>query len=237
MTSNDKFWDKYFRMYDVLNNVYPYQELLESVLSSMKLHPGKIVLDAGTGTGNLAVLIHNKGADVIGLDSSKAGLKRFSEKLPQGKVIIHNLIDKIPLNDSTVDYVCCVNTLFTIPPNRRRDVCREFNRVLKVGGKIILVNLTDKYRPIHVYLYHIKKEIIRTGLIVAILNIARLIWPTVVMFYYNYRMRRSLGISGEISFFKKNEQIELLKSAGFTELSETKSIFANQAIQNTAIKI
>lgn len=59
-----KFWNKYFELYDVLNNVYPYKDLLNQVMNEMDLKEGKVVLDAGSGTGNLSVLISQKKAKV-----------------------------------------------------------------------------------------------------------------------------------------------------------------------------
>ncbi len=82
------FWNEYFRLYDILNKVYPYQGLLRSVIAEIDLDGGRIVLDAGAGTGNLAVLIAKTGAQVVGLDLSEIGLEIFKKKLPMSKVVL-----------------------------------------------------------------------------------------------------------------------------------------------------
>jgi len=50
--TKDDFWRKYFAVYDVLNELRPYQDLLGSVKDNLKIKKGDLVLDAGAGTGS-----------------------------------------------------------------------------------------------------------------------------------------------------------------------------------------
>jgi len=54
---DSKFWKRYFKVYDVLNLLIPYQELLNTICDELDIKPGEKILEAGCGTGNLALKI------------------------------------------------------------------------------------------------------------------------------------------------------------------------------------
>jgi ubiquinone/menaquinone biosynthesis C-methylase UbiE len=231
------FWNEYFRLYDILNKVYPYQGLLRSVIAEMDLDGGRIVLDAGAGTGNLAVLIAKTGAQVVGLDSSEIGLEIFKKKLPGSRAVLQDLKHAIPFPDNSFDYICSVNTLFAIDPGHRQKICREFHRLLKPGGKIIMTNLSVGYKPIRIYVVHMAEEIKRFGLWGAAINLIHLVVPTLRMFYYSRKMRKESGSSDGLSFFHPHEQESLLKNSGFSRVSSKVKVFAGQAVLNIGFKL
>ncbi len=234
---DNNFWNEYFRLYDILNAVHAYRNLLNTVVGEMDLGPGKVVLDAGAGTGNLAVIIAKTGADVVGLDSSSVGLEIFKNKLPKNKAILHNLEQPIPFADSTFDYICCINTIFVISLIDREKICKEFYRLLKPGGKIIMVNLLSGYKPIVIYLNHISEEIRSLGFLTAILNIFRIIRPTIKMFYYSWCIKIENSGTNNTKFFEFSEQEILLSKSGFINISKSKKLFANQAVLNSGFKV
>lgn len=234
---DNSFWNEYFRLYDVLNKVYPYQDLLRSVMAEMNLKQGKTVLDAGAGTGNLAVLIAQTGAEVVGLDSSEVGLGILKKKLPKSKAILQNLKNPIPLPDESFDYVCCINTLFATDSEHRESICKEFYRLLKPGGKVIMTNLSVGYKPIRIYIAHMAEEVKRFGLWRAIINMIHLVRPTIKMFYYSQKMRKESGSSSGLRFFAPGEQESLLKNSGFSRVSQERKLFAGQAVLNSAFKV
>ena len=67
MISNE-FWAKYFKVYDKLNLVPSYVELLTSICQELRPEPGSLVLDIGSGTGNLAMRLKGMGCQVVALD-------------------------------------------------------------------------------------------------------------------------------------------------------------------------
>ncbi len=233
---DNSFWDEYFRLYDVLNIVYPYQDLLKSVMNEMNLKSGITVLDAGTGTGNLGVLISQTNALVTGLDLSEVGLRLFKQKIPNSEILLHDLIDPIPLSDNSFDYICCINTLFAIKVDRRLDVCREFYRLLKPGGKIIMTNLSMGYKPINIYINHVLEDVKYSGYWKAIAKLIRLIYPTFKMLYYSQRLGRENRDLDGLKFFAPEEQYCLLQSSGFRNISTERKIFAEQAVLSTGFK-
>jgi hypothetical protein len=40
-----RFWKKYFDVYDVLNLLIPYQELLETIFDELEIKPGEKILE------------------------------------------------------------------------------------------------------------------------------------------------------------------------------------------------
>lgn len=206
-------------------------------MTEMDLKKGSVVLDAGAGTGNLAVMIAQTGAEVVGLDSSEVGLEIFKKKLPASKAILHDLKHPIPFPNSGFDYICSINTLFAIDSVHREKICREFYRLLKPGGKLIMTNLSEGYRPIRIYIAHIREEIGRFGFQKAIMDLARIVGPTIKMFYYNRKMIKEDDSSSGLNFFASGEQEFLLKNSGFLNVSKEQRLFAGQAVLNSGFKV
>lgn len=88
---NHKFWKKYFKDYDILNIVIPYQELLKTICEELDIKKGEKILEAGSGTGNFTnvvlenflnltnkkPLIYNKGSKKFNKQALKLYRWRF----------------------------------------------------------------------------------------------------------------------------------------------------------------
>jgi len=55
--SEKDFWRKYIKVYDQLNRAYPYKDLINNIIDELDVHSGDDILDAGGGTGNVALQI------------------------------------------------------------------------------------------------------------------------------------------------------------------------------------
>jgi ubiquinone/menaquinone biosynthesis C-methylase UbiE len=229
---DSKFWKKYFEVYDVLNLLIPYQELLETICDELDIKPGEKILEAGCGTGNLALKIKERGAEVIGLDNCKEALEIYKKKDPNAKVVLADLREKLPFPDNYFDKIASNNTLYAIPKEKQLDTLKEFYRILKPGGKIVMANLKKGWRSEKIYISGIKKNLKKEGSCSTFLKIIKMIIPTIKVFYYNYFIKKET----QYYFCDFNEQKELLKRAGFKEISETKLVYANEAILNSAFK-
>lgn len=230
-----QFWKKYFEVYDFLNVLEPYQKLLGAFASELGDVRGKKILDAGTGTGNLAMLLEKSGTKVVGLDFSKEGLEIFKKKLPNNQTIFHDLTKPLPFPDESFDAIVSNNTIYTLPMEIRPAVFKEFFRILKPNGKIVISNVREGWKPFAIYLAHIRWNIKEKGIIKTIIDICRLLNPTLKIFYYNYLIQKE-NRNRAYSFIKPDEQQTLLKQTGFSNISENRFVYADQAILNVAVK-
>jgi len=107
--------------------------------------PGAIaLLDIACGTGGfLAELKHNWPAlDLAGLDISPPYLERASRRgaAVAGIDFIQGNAEAIPLPDGSRDIVTCVYLFHELPRAVRETVVREMARVLRRGGRVILLD-------------------------------------------------------------------------------------------------
>lgn len=229
---NHNFWGKYFKVYDVLNFVIPYQELLKEIIKEADVEKGDLVLDAGGGTGNLAMLLEKEGIMVVNLDFCKEALDIHKKKDPIAQTILGDLAKKLPFPSNYFDKVISNNVIYNIPKENRLELIQELKRVLKHGGKIVVSNLHKGFKPIKIYVETMKENTKRFGILNTIKLITKMLVPTIKMFYYN-----SFIQVYKDNLFDLGEQEELLKEGGFQNISETKLVFAKQAFLNSAYKL
>lgn len=235
MTLGTDFWKKYFRVYDTLNEVIPYRKLLDSVVRHLDPQKGELILEAGSGTGNLSTKIEAKGAIPTGIDYSEEAISRHQKKSPQTKILAGDLTKPLPFSDNEFDKVCSNNVIYALDPKIRVSVLRELRRVLKPGGTIVISNLNEGFKPYKIYFGHISEDIRLSGFFSAIYKCVKLVYPTILIFYYNYLIKKQ-NVSGNYGFMKQDEQALLLSEAGFILVSATETAYAGQAVINSAKK-
>lgn len=228
------FWKNYFGVYDVLNLVIPYQELLQTLCDYLDIQDGDKILDAGSGTGNLMIKIQERGGMPMGVDFSREGISRHKQKDPTANVLICDLTNGLPFENNYFDRVVSNNVLYSITPQERDKIVKEFLRVLRPGGKIVISNMKEDWKPMKIYISHLHGDFKKNGLSRLLLKVIKMCLPTVQMFYYNSKIKKE-GIES-YRFMRSNEQKGLLKKNGFTEISDDIIVYAGQAIMNTAIK-
>lgn len=230
-----KFWKKYFNYYDCLNYLESYKDLLNDILLELNPKEEEIILDAGVGTGNLAILIKKTGAKVIGLDFSPEALNIYKAKDPNAEIVLHNLENTLPFKDNFFDKIVSNNTLYNIPKEKRLFVFKELFRVLKPNGLIVISNIHKDFRPIKIYLDGIKKTLKQQRLIKGLSLIIKLIIPTLKIFYYN-RIIQKVHKFEKQNLFDYDEQKNLLAKAGFINISANKLVYSGQGILNKGNK-
>ncbi|MFA6322979.1 MAG: methyltransferase domain-containing protein [Candidatus Buchananbacteria bacterium] len=228
-----KFWKKYFKSYDVLNVLIPYQQLLDKLIESLDIKKGDLVLDAGAGTGNLSVKLVEKGAKVTALDSIQEGLDMIKIKNSDIKIVKNDLSEPLPFSDNYFDKIVLNNVAYTLSPERRKLIFDEFFRILKPKGKIVVSDVIEGWNPTVIYTNHLSKEFEIIGLWKTLAKVLALIIPTLKIFYYNSKIKKE-EVTG--NSMKENEHIDLLKDSGFGSISDNLMVYANQAVLNSAIK-
>jgi ubiquinone/menaquinone biosynthesis C-methylase UbiE len=124
------FYDKSVKYWDSFE-----KHNLDKLIEGAK---GKKVLDAGAGTGRLAIRLHNAGAKVTALDLSPEMLSNIRRKKP-GIEVVEGDMEAMPFEDSSFDMV--FSSLAMVHLKKVDTFLEEVHRVLRDGGQAVLVNV------------------------------------------------------------------------------------------------
>jgi ubiquinone/menaquinone biosynthesis C-methylase UbiE len=106
------------------------------------------LLDIGCGTGRFLDFVKQTWPrlSVLGLDMSEAYTRHAKRHLARSSRInfIIGKAEAIPLADHSLDAVTSIFLLHELPPNIRRGLFRECARVLKPGGRLVLIDSAQR---------------------------------------------------------------------------------------------
>lgn len=103
------------------------------------------VLDAATGTGDLARALHDAGArEVVGVDVSSAMLERAASNLRRcpGVRVLYADVMELPFDDGSFD-ACTIGFGLRNLPDYQAGIA-EMARVLAPGGRLVILELTPQ---------------------------------------------------------------------------------------------
>jgi SAM-dependent methyltransferase len=122
------------------------------LLDRAGIAPGHHVLDVGCGTGTQAIAAHARvqpGGSVVGIDVSPNMLAAARRKVRRADVEIElRQADAaaLPFDNERFDVVTFTTVMHMVPENRRRLSLREASRVLRRGGRLLLVDYAGSVR-------------------------------------------------------------------------------------------
>jgi ubiquinone/menaquinone biosynthesis C-methylase UbiE len=230
---NSEFWAQYFRVYDVLNSAPTYRELLDAICRELNPRPGSLVLDVGSGTGNLALRLKGLDCEVVAIDFCRQALECHTSKDRDCHVLLSDLTKGLPFKDAAFDGIVCNNVLYALCARDQLKAAREFQRVLKPGGRMVLANPKAGWKPMVIYLKNIEYGLRDEGWWATVKMLVRELVPTVKMFYYNGKLRKEQ----EYHYFELEEQRSLLEAGGFADISGTVLVYADQVVLNSGFKM
>jgi ubiquinone/menaquinone biosynthesis C-methylase UbiE len=228
----NEFWARYFKDYDRLNLFPSYVELLTSICEELRPEPGCLVLDIGSGTGNLAMRLKDMGCRVVALDFCRDALQCHQAKGDDCRLVLADLTRGLPFRENSFDAIASNNVLYTLSAGNQIKAMKELHRVLKPGGRIALANPRAGWKPLAIYRSGISLSVRAVGWSVTAFRLARWTVPTVKMFYYN----RKLARESQYHYFEPDEQRRLLEASGFRPVSDTKRVYGGQAMLDCAAK-
>jgi len=134
----DKVADKYHELFkdEMLNKTYD-RKILDEF--SQYFNSNSIIYDIGCGpSGHIGHYLFEKGFNVIGVDISKKCIEIASKYNPDMKFIEMDMIN-LELDDNSIDGIIAYYSIIHVPKKYISKVFQEFHRVLKVGGKLLVV--------------------------------------------------------------------------------------------------
>jgi ubiquinone/menaquinone biosynthesis C-methylase UbiE len=110
-----------------------------------------VVFDAGCGTGANIMLLQPLVRRIIAMDYAQAAVERCQKRITHNRIanveVFQGDVTSIPLPDSSVDRILCMSVLQYVDDAQLRTAFREFARILKKDGILILhvKNLASLY--------------------------------------------------------------------------------------------
>jgi demethylmenaquinone methyltransferase/2-methoxy-6-polyprenyl-1,4-benzoquinol methylase len=140
-------FDRIARVYDLMNSVMTagmHQRWRERAVDLARVGPGSRALDVATGTGDLAVALAARGAEVVGVDFAEEMLAIARRKAPGIAFEPGNALD-LRYPDDSFDAA-------TVGFGARNfaDLDRglaEMVRVVRPGGRVVVLEITRPQRP------------------------------------------------------------------------------------------
>lgn len=101
------------------------------------LTKGGRVCEVGCGTGHVAAFLKAAGADVFGVDLSEGMVREAKALHPDLEFRTGNMF-ALDLPDDSLEGIAAFYAIVNIPPDQLPDVFREFHRVLRPGGRLLM---------------------------------------------------------------------------------------------------
>jgi ubiquinone/menaquinone biosynthesis C-methylase UbiE len=122
--------------------IQPPSELIEK----LAINPNDVVMDFGCGPGYYTIELAKKAKSVVAVDLSSEMLKKAQNKADKAGVkniqFLQSNGTNIQLKDSSVDIILLVTVYHEVGESEA--VLKEFSRILKPEGKLIIVEVIKK---------------------------------------------------------------------------------------------
>ncbi len=146
------------RRYDMLVSLITLgreQALRQRTVDLAQLHPGESVLDVGCGTGTLALVAKRcvgEAGRVAGIDPAPQMIARARRKAARHGLSLDlqvGVIERLPFPDQSFDVVLSSLMMHHLPDDLKRQGLREIARVLKPGGRLLVLDAKRPSGPWH----------------------------------------------------------------------------------------
>lgn len=117
-----------------------YEETLLAIVGLVDPAVGENGLDIGTGTGNLAGRLLERGAYMSGLDQSREMLAVCRSKFPQMETRLGNFL-ALPYPDHEFDFIVSSFVFHHLTEEQQPIALDELRRTVKPGGRVCIADL------------------------------------------------------------------------------------------------
>lgn len=228
------FWTRYFTVYDTLNEAQPYQQMIARQVELLGPAAGDRVLDAGTGSGNLAAALERGGAEVTGVDFCEPALDLARPKAPRARFQFADLTKPLPFPDGSFDQVACSAVLHVLSREQQRFAVGQLARVLRPGGRLVVTAFAEGFNPLKVYAESLRAQARAAGLPAAAGFAVRYSWNTARILYYVRRIQREHR-RGAYAYVTEASLRQLFVEAGIAAHAVERSL-ADQCVTALGVK-
>ncbi len=116
-------------------------------LQNLKIYSDTQVLDLCCGSGQSTQFLVKSSQNVTGLDASPLSLRRAQKNVPEASYV-EAFAEKMPFADHLFDVVHTSAALHEMQPEQLQKIIHEVHRVLKPGGKFVLVDFHAPTNPL-----------------------------------------------------------------------------------------
>ena len=129
-------WDKIGSIYDSYRDKHKIDSELAEIVTLLPEH-GK-VLDVGSGSGEpVAKFLFEHGLEVTGIDISENMVKLARKNVPKATFTQMDIL-ALDFEENSFDGLICVYTLWHIPREEHAQIYRNFHRILKPNGLLVI---------------------------------------------------------------------------------------------------
>ena len=145
--SDGEGWDPYWSrkrdvsglVYELIAGIYRKSFIKRSLERAIQEHfpRGSVLLHAGCGSGQVDQDLHRH-YTIVAVDRSPQALSLYSQNNPSAETIQHADIFHLPHGDRSLDGVYNLGVVEHFTLDKIDEMLREFHRVLKTGGKVVI---------------------------------------------------------------------------------------------------
>ena len=128
------------------------KEFRRMTIAQARLKPGENVLDVGCGTGSLTIAANSEvglTGEVYGTDAAPEMIdvaRRKAARVGADVTFQVDLIENITFPDNQFDVVLSSFMMHHLPDDLKREALAEIYRVLKPGGRLLIVDIESTER-------------------------------------------------------------------------------------------
>ena len=116
-----------------------YQEILRKTVEKIQQEPGSLVIDIGTGTGNLGKEAYDQGYQVIGIEPNDAMREQGIKKHPEIHFCSGSFLE-LSFEEASVDSIISSYAFHHLTDQEKKIAAGEFYKLLTEAGTVVIAD-------------------------------------------------------------------------------------------------